>query len=101
MSNATINIEIFDDSIGDEWNNVEAAAESYAEFLEQRLIARCAEANIDADVRVTFRPNMAGCAPRFIWADDQDTEETLQSIVDNYSDQDWMAFCESDAARTL
>lgn len=92
----TIELQVFSDGLGDEWNDIDAAGEAFAAFLESRIAAEYP----DADVDVSYHANLAGCTSDHVYSDDGD-EDTIQDRVNQLAERAWQDFCDSDAAATL
>lgn len=102
MKQATIRIQVLSDSIGAEWNNIDAAGAAYAAFLETRLAKALAAAGFAADdLSVTYHANLAGYASNSIWADATADELVLEDIVSQVSAAAWQAFCDDESSRDL
>lgn len=102
MKAATVRIQILSDSIGAEWNDIDAAGEAYADFLEGRLSEALQRAGFATyDVSVSYHGDLAGYASRTVWADTLEDEQELEAIVQNEAEAAWAAFCDSDSSRGL
>ncbi|GGM25701.1 hypothetical protein ACFQDN_22065 [Pseudomonas asuensis] len=96
MKVATVRLNVLSDSIGTEWNDIEAAGEAYASFLQSRLQQSASEAGFDTnDISVTYHHILAGFSNDSVWADRLDAEEQLRDIVRNIRESAWIEFCES------
>ena len=89
MKQVTISKQVFSDSIGSEWNDIDTAGAAYAEYLEDVLAKELEASGYDADVTVSYHSNLAGHAATRISGDDEGVED----IINAASDRAWNAFC--------
>lgn len=102
MKAATIRIQVLSDSIGSEWNDLDAAGAAYAEFLEARLAEALQEAGFGTDeITVTYHANLAGYASNVITADDYQDENRLELLVNDETQRAWDSFCRDEDSRDL
>ena len=95
----TIQLQIFADHMGDEWNDIDAAGEAFAEFLQVRLEREFSE--FDHDIDVTYHANLSGKANDYVDSGDSARVQLLTDQVSTVADRAWQDFCDSDAAATL
>lgn len=102
MKAATIRIQVLSDSIGSEWNDINAAGVAYAEFLEARLAAALQEAGFATDdITVTYHANLAGYASDSVWSEECDDQDALELVVSQVNQDAWDAFCCAETSRDL
>lgn len=102
MKAATIRIQVLSDSIGSEWNDIDAAGAAYAEFLEARLVEALQEAGFTTDdITVTYHANLAGYTNDSIWTDEYDDQGALELLVNQVNQAAWDAFCRDEASQSL